>query len=160
MGVLSKSLPSSIEINEKEEYIRERWAKKWPNFSLEEVLSPDGLAVLVLGYLPIQVLLMDKLEELRRSVKKPVLINYGRLRLRGYRSISENARVEMAAKNSWHCKGCAADVTVEGLTPHEVGELAAKIGFTGIGIYDTFTHIDVRFGEIARWDYRGKKLYV
>ena len=63
---------------------------------------------------------------------------------------------------SQHVQGRAADLQVEGhsaehvhataLRLYEVGEL--EIG--GLGIYDTFCHLDVRGGPLARWDKRSK----
>lgn len=138
------------------EKLRVDWKKRWPNFRPEEVLSMDGLTFLEYGYLPIQMSLLDKLEKLREVIGKPIIVNSGVNTHRGYRSISENSKLEGAATHSWHCKGCAADVSIAGMTPFEVGEVATKLGFTGVGIYDTFTHIDIRLGEYVTWDFRGK----
>jgi len=35
---------------------------------------------------------------------------------------------------------------------------AEKLGFTGIGHYDTFLHLDMREGELVEWDERTKGL--
>lgn len=44
-----------------------------------------------------------------------------------------------------HLTGKAADVTVAGLTPARVQEIAAKVREVGgLGIYRTFTYVDVR----------------
>ena len=53
---------------------------------------------------------------------------------------------------SQHRLGKAADITVEGVTPLRVYQyLDAKYSDVfGIGKYDSFTHIDVRFRK-ARW---------
>ena len=43
-----------------------------------------------------------------------------------------------------HLKGQAADITVSGFTPKQVAQYAEKIGILGIGLYDSFVHIDTR----------------
>lgn len=58
------------------------------------------------------------------------------------------------AKKSLHLNGAAADIVVQGVSPIEVAEAAGRITefyHGGIGIYDTFTHLDVRRGGPARW---------
>lgn len=59
-------------------------------------------------------------------------------------------RMEGGAPDSWHVKGRAADVVVEGISPHLVAETAAQYGATGIKNYATFTHIDTRSGPVWR----------
>ena len=53
---------------------------------------------------------------------------------------------------SQHLYGKAADIKVSGITPKKVAEYAETLlqGKGGIGIYDTFTHIDVR-EQKSRW---------
>ena len=53
---------------------------------------------------------------------------------------------------SQHLYGKAADIKVSGITPKRVAEYAETLlqGKGGIGIYDTFTHIDVREKK-SRW---------
>ena len=53
---------------------------------------------------------------------------------------------------SQHLYGKAADIKVSGITPKKVAEYAETLlqGQGGIGIYDTFTHIDVR-EQKSRW---------
>lgn len=114
------------------------------NFSLKEFQCKDGSdTVLVEGKL------VEKLQKLRERLGKPILINSA------YRTPAYNKRVGGAPK-SQHMLGLAADVQVKGLTPAQVAEHAKAVGFTGIGLYDTFTHIDVR-SNVARWDFRSKK---
>lgn len=50
--------------------------------------------------------------------------------------------------------GKAADIVIEGWDPVEVAALAEEVGFVGIGLYNTFTHVDVRDGDPTRWDSR------
>lgn len=72
----------------------------------------------------------------------------------GYRTKSYNAKVGGVAR-SQHLLGTAADITLSGVSPLEVARYAEflmpKKG--GIGVYSTFTHVDVRGGR-ARWDSR------
>jgi len=71
------------------------------------------------------------------------LINYDGLKLRGYRSCHEN--YDLGKQFSMHLLGLAADCTIPDMTPSEVAEAAKKSGlFTGIGIYKTFVHLDIR----------------
>ena len=53
---------------------------------------------------------------------------------------------------SQHLYGKAADIKVSGISPKKVAEYAETLlqGRGGIGIYDTFTHIDVR-EQKSRW---------
>ena len=49
------------------------------------------------------------------EVRKPININSG------YRSPKTNANTEGAAKNSYHLKGRAIDISMEGMDPSLVG---------------------------------------
>ena len=50
-----------------------------------------------------------------------------------------------------HSYGKAADIKVQGIAPKEVATYAETLlGEGGIGIYNTFTHIDVRSTK-SRW---------
>lgn len=53
---------------------------------------------------------------------------------------------------SQHLYGRACDIKVSGISPKKVAEYAEKLlpNTGGIGIYDTFTHIDVRSVK-SRW---------
>ena len=51
------------------------------------------------------------------------------------------------APSSWHLKGRAADVQIDGIEPQYVAEAAAQYGASGIKIYDGWTHIDTRNGR-------------
>lgn len=82
--------------------------------------------------------LIDILEEIRTHFNAPVYINSG------YRTPKWNEKVG-GAKNSFHCKGMAADIEVKGHSSLEVAKYANSIMKQG-GIirYTNFTHIDVR----------------
>jgi len=72
----------------------------------------------------------------------------------GYRCPKHNAAVG-GEQNSYHLRGFAADITVEGLTPHQVQTKLEELGSpsrqNGLGSYATFTHVDRR-GYRSRWN--------
>ncbi|MBR5218785.1 MAG: DUF882 domain-containing protein, partial [Clostridia bacterium] len=41
-----------------------------------------------------------------------------------------------------HLEGKAADIKVVGIKPIEVAKYAESLGVNGIGLYDTFVHVD------------------
>jgi len=66
----------------------------------------------------------------------------------GYRCPTHNRSIG-SGTSSYHAKGMAADITVEGVAPREVAKYAESIGVLGIGLYETsadgyFVHIDTR----------------
>lgn len=84
--------------------------------------------------------LLEVLEKVRNHFNAPVNVREHS----GYRTPEHNRKVN-GAKNSYHCKGMAADFHVKGHTPKEVAEYLDKIMETG-GIirYTNFVHVDVR----------------
>ena len=74
----------------------------------------------------------------------------------GYRDPAHNLSVG-GVSNSQHLYGLAADFTIENYTPYEVQAglrvLKNRLEFPlgGLGLYDTFTHFDIR-GYYALWD--------
>lgn len=118
------------------------------NFSKSEFDSKDG------AEMPAHILveikkLAKNLQVLRDHVKLPIKINSG------YRSPEHNAKIG-GAKNSFHTKGQAGDIRIEGMTPTAV-KLAietliqqGKMKNGGIGVYPTFVHYDTR-NTPARW---------
>ena len=89
--------------------------------------------------------LVEILQKIRDHFGKPVTINSG------YRTVTYNKKVDGAIQ-SQHLYGMAADISVSGVKPKDVAAFAEtllpKTG--GIGIYDTFTHVDVR-AAMSRW---------
>lgn len=111
------------------------------NFMLHEFVCKDGS-----GELMIDLPSIELLQKLRDYFGKPVYITSA------YRSPEYNKQVG-GVKNSYHLQGRAFDIYIEGVTPSKVAEIAEKIGFTGIGIYDEFTHVDTRNIK-SHWDSR------
>ena len=91
--------------------------------------------------------LIARLNYLRQAVKE----KFGKdlIITSAYRCPAHNARVG-GVKGSYHTKGMAADVKVEGIDSVELAIMAEQVGFTGIGIYNTFIHVDVR-EKPAKW---------
>lgn len=120
------------------------------HFRVREFASKDGSD---------KVLIDDDLVTLLENIReatggKAVTINSG------YRSPEHNKAVG-GVSNSQHVKGTAADIVVEGTDPLTVGQIAEhflnKKG--GIGVYQTFTHVDTRTTR-SRWDQRSGKQVV
>ena len=85
------------------------------------------------------VRLAEKLEEVRKVLGKPIMINSA------FRSIEVNAAVG-GVKSSQHCLGCAADIRVPNMTPDEVVKaiIASKIQYDQlIREFDSWTHISI-----------------
>lgn len=103
------------------------------NFKLYEFECKDGN-----HEVKIDPRLLELLQKLRTKLGKPITITSA------YRTPEYNATIPGAAANSQHVLGKAADIKVSGMSPQQVADEAERIGFTGIGIYSTFTHVDVR----------------
>jgi len=102
------------------------------NFKLSEFACKDGSIVVLVDYE-----LVEKLQQLRNKVNKPVVITSG------YRSVAYNKKCG-GIPTSNHLLGKAADIKISRMTPLEVAKLADTLGFLGIGVYPTFTHVDVQ----------------
>jgi len=113
-----------------------------PHFHLREFECKCG----VCPYTLISVQHVLELQGLRNLLNKPVKI------LSAYRCPKHNDLVG-GEKNSMHMYGLATDISVAGLAPEEI--LAAAKIFDGVGIYDTFVHVDSR-GFTAFWARRTK----
>lgn len=73
-----------------------------------------------------------------------------------YRTPEHNKRVGGSPK-SQHLAGKAIDIPLlKGYTIEEMAGIAEELGFTGIGLYQNFIHVDTR-EEKARWDFRDKE---
>lgn len=78
-----------------------------------------------------------------------------------YRCVKHNSSPAVGgAKNSRHLLGQAADCAIKAIDHDEFIALAKECGFHGIGIGETFIHVDVRAIPCEPWHYtkpRGAK---
>lgn len=111
------------------------------NFKVREFACSDGADVIFISHDLVEIL-----QKIRDHFGKPVNINSA------YRTPSKNKQVG-GATYSQHLYGTAADISIAGVSPKAVAEFAEtllpKTG--GIGIYKTFTHVDVRAVK-SRWN--------
>ena len=111
------------------------------NFKVKEFTCSDGSDPIF-----ISPELVEILQKIRVHFGKPITINSG------FRTASHNKKVG-GATYSQHLYGTAADIVVKGVEPKKVAAyvetLMPKSG--GIGIYSTFTHVDVRAAK-SRWN--------
>ncbi len=109
------------------------------HFKLKEFACKNSEAVIV------SEKLCYVLEAIRAHFGKPVIVNSG------YRTPEYNAKVGGAVK-SRHMLGIAADIQIAGVKPADVAAYARTLmpTYGGIGIYSTFTHIDIR-SNVANW---------
>ena len=110
------------------------------NFKVSEFACKDGSDTVLVAPRLVMVL-----QTIRDHFGTAVTINSG------YRTPQYNTKVGGVA-HSQHCYGTAADITVRGQKPAAVAAYARKImpDWGGVGIYNTFTHIDVREAK-ADW---------
>ena len=110
------------------------------NFKVKEFACTDGTDPIF-----IDSDLVNILQKIRSHFGKAVTITSA------YRTPPKNKAVG-GTNYSFHLYGKAADIKVKGIAPKSVAAYAEKLMPTkgGIGIYSTFTHIDVRSAK-ARW---------
>lgn len=113
------------------------------NFKVSEFKCNDGSDTVL-----ISDKLVDLLQNIRNHFGAAVTINSA------YRTESYNKKIGGATK-SQHVNGTAADIVVKGATPLEVAQYVEHImpDSGGIGVYQSFTHVDVRTNR-SRWDNR------
>ena len=74
----------------------------------------------------------------------------------GYRSPKTNGMLQKnsngVAKKSYHMRGMAADLRLEGRSLRQIARAASKAGAGGIGVYpgSGFVHVDT--GPVRRWE--------
>ena len=110
------------------------------NFKVREFACKDGSDVVF-----ISAELVEILQKIRNHFGLPVTINSG------YRTPAYNKKVDGAAY-SQHLYGAAADISIKGVSPKTVAAYAETLlpKSGGIGIYGSFTHVDVRAAK-SRW---------
>ena len=110
----------------------------WPNF------SPAEIACRGTGKLLVNEDALNRLQELRVTLGKPLIVNSA------YRSPEHNRNVG-GAKASKHLEGTAFDISMANHDPAAFIAAARKAGFKGIGTYprSNFIHIDT--GPARSW---------
>lgn len=110
------------------------------HFKVKEFACKDGSQVVF-----IDDYLYTILDILRNKLGKPVIITSG------YRTPEWNAKCG-GAKYSYHMRGMAADIRVNGMSAKEVAKELDKIAEDGCGIivYNNWVHFDVRDGKKYR----------
>ena len=109
------------------------------NFRVREFACQDGSDPIF-----IDSELVSVLQKIRNHFGKAVTITSA------YRTPTHNKKVG-GTSFSQHLYGKAADIKVQGIAPKEVATYAETLlDEGGIGIYNTFTHIDVRSTK-SRW---------
>lgn len=110
------------------------------HFKVREFRCKDGSQVVF-----IDDYLYTVLDILRHKLGKPVIITSG------YRTPEWNAKCG-GAKYSYHMRGMAADIRVDGISPKELANKLNEIVPDGCGIivYKTWVHFDVRTGKKYR----------
>ncbi len=104
------------------------------NFKVSEFACHDGSDAVLIAPRLVMVL-----QSIRSHFGAAVTINSA------YRTPQWNEK-QGGAATSQHCYGTAADIVVTGQTPAQVAAFARQLmpDWGGVGIYNTFTHIDVR----------------
>ncbi len=132
--------PMSVEINA---YSKEKDGSKKlsSNFTVKEFACKDGSDAVLVAPRLVMVL-----QTIRDHFGSAVTISSG------YRTPQYNTKVGGVA-HSQHCYGTASDIVVKGQKPADVAAYARKImpDWGGVGIYSSFTHVDVR-EEKADWN--------
>ena len=110
----------------------------WPNF------SPAEIACRGTGKLLVNEDALNRLQELRVTLGKPLIVNSA------YRSPEHNRKVG-GANASKHLEGSAFDISMANHDPASFIAAARKAGFKGIGTYprSNFVHIDT--GPARSW---------
>lgn len=110
------------------------------HFKVREFACKDGSQVVF-----IDSYLVSILDILRREIGKPIIITSG------YRTPTRNKEAG-GAKYSYHMRGMAADIRVNGMTPKELANKLNKIvpDECGIIVYKSWVHFDVRTSKYRK----------
>lgn len=111
------------------------------NFTVKEFACSDGTDTVF-----ISLALVNLLQKIRDHFGKAVIINSA------YRTEAHNKSIG-GATYSQHKYGLAADIHINGVTPKEIATYVETLmpSSGGIGIYKSFTHVDVRRVK-SRWN--------
>lgn len=110
------------------------------HFKVKEFACKDGSPIVF-----IDEYLVTILEILRNTVRKPIIITSG------YRTPGWNAKCE-GAKYSYHMRGMAADIRVDGMSAKEIANKLNEIvpDECGIIVYKSWVHFDVRTAKYRK----------
>lgn len=110
------------------------------HFKVKEFACKDGSQVVF-----IDDYLVFILDILRNKLGKPIIITSG------YRTTEWNKKCN-GAKYSYHMRGMAADIRVDGMTAKELANKLNEIvpDECGIIVYKSWVHFDVRTGKKYR----------
>ena len=110
------------------------------HFKVKEFACKDGSPVVF-----IDEYLVTILEILRNKLGKPIIITSG------YRTPSWNAKCD-GAKYSYHMRGMAVDIRVDGMSAKELANKLNDIVPNGCGIivYNGWVHFDVRSSKYRK----------
>lgn len=111
------------------------------NFTVKEFACSDGTDTVF-----VSLALVNLLQKIRDHFGKAVIINSA------YRTEAHNKAIG-GATYSQHKYGLAADIHISGVTPKEIAAYVETLlpSSGGIGIYKSFTHVDVRRVK-SRWN--------
>lgn len=102
------------------------------HFRVKEFACKDGTDKILIDVDGVMML-----EDLRTLINKPIHINSG------YRTENYNKSID-GAENSYHVKGQAFDISVDGIPVRQLALYASRIKFNGIIVYNNFIHLDTR----------------
>ncbi len=96
---------------------------------------------------PSLFLLLDGVHRKLEADQRPIVL------YSGYRSPAYNRQLRRrdrhVARNSYHQKGMAADISLKGIRLADIREAARDLCGGGVGAYDDFVHLDV--GPVRCW---------
>lgn len=119
------------------------WSRLFPDFSPAEVLSPGTIKYPHL----IDFVFLSRLQEFRTKLGLPLAVNHDGHNHRGVRTPDEQreiVKLHGGAMLSMHVCGKAADISCPKMPPEKLFNEARLFGFRGLGLYDTFVHVDDR----------------
>lgn len=91
---------------------------------------------------------LQKIDQLRHLCGFPFVVTSG------YRSADHPIEAKKDTPGT-HAQGIAADILVHsGAEKFKIAQYAFTVGFTGIGIADSFVHVDTRATTPVIWTYK------
>ena len=127
---VNKGILTLSKLRDGDEYFYVKGRKS--NFKVKEFACKDGS-----DEIKVDSELIEKLQSLREFFNRPIVVNSG------YRTVDYNRKVG-GVSASQHVLGKAADIIVKNTYPSTVAKVAKDFGFTGVGTYKDFVHVDVR----------------